>query len=110
MSDPGLPPRDHKSSRRGAGLKRRTVRRSDMDFMFNFFTRMSANQLSVADLNYSSSSTFRTYVDDLCSRENSGWKKVVIPVEVEGFRHLKVRRTCRCFHGAPRLPVGPRRF
>lgn len=68
-----------------------------MDFMFDFFRRMSANQLSVADLNYSSSSTFRKYVDELCSRENSGWKKVVIPVEVEGFRHLKVRRTCCCW-------------
>lgn len=61
-----------------------------MDFMLKFFTRMQKEELSVTDLQFSSHTTFRKYVDDLCSKENSGWQRIMIPVEVEGFPHLKV--------------------
>jgi hypothetical protein len=63
-----------------------------MDFMFRFFKRLQAEQLSVTDLHFHSHTTFRTYVDKLCSAEDSGWTRVTIPVDVEGFGHLKVRK------------------
>ena len=69
-------------------------RRSDMDFMFQFMKKMSREQLSVADLHFSSHTTFRKYADKLCGQENSGWIEVKLPVVVEGFPHLKARRRC----------------
>jgi len=65
--------------------------RSDMTFMFQFFKKLHKEQLSVTDLHFSSHTTFRAYVEKLCSEENSGWTRVTIPVEVEGFRHLQAR-------------------
>ena len=67
-------------------------RRSDMDFMFSFFTRLAGDALSMSDLDFCSQSTFRTYVDKMCSHADSGWRRVSLPVKVEGFPHLQARR------------------
>jgi hypothetical protein len=85
----------------------RPAHRSDMDFMFGFFKRMHKEQLAVTDLHFSSHTTFRKYVDELCSQENSGWTRVVIPVEVEGFRHLKARAPGRVYLPPARLRACP---
>lgn len=67
-----------------------------MDFMFQYFKKLSKAQLSITDLRFSSHTTFRAYVDKLCSAENSGWTRQEIEVHVEGFPELKARRDFPC--------------
>lgn len=59
-----------------------------MGFMFSFFTRLSAEHIRLDELDFCSHKTFRTYVDKLCARADSGWRCVKLPVEVPGFPHL----------------------
>ena len=66
-------------------------RRSDIDFMFQFFRKLAAEGLQVTDLRFSSQSTFRAYVDGLCGQAGSGWQSVSLDVNIEGFPELVVR-------------------
>jgi hypothetical protein len=66
------------------------VCRSDTDAMMGFFTRLAKDNISPADLQFTSHRTFRAHVDKLCASKDSGWRKVKIPVDVPGFPHLKV--------------------
>lgn len=58
--------------------------------MFGFFRKLAAEGLQVTDLRFSSHSTFRAYVDGLCSHAGSGWKRVSLAVEVPGYPELEV--------------------
>ena len=74
---------------RESRVRARTCR-SDMDFMFGFFTRMAEDDLCMKDLHFCSHKTFRAHVDKLCGQAGSGWRRVKLPVEVPGFPHLQL--------------------
>jgi hypothetical protein len=57
--------------------------------MFSFFKRLGSSGLGIGDLDYCSHKTFRSYVDKLCSKADSGWKRVTVPVTVDGFPDLQ---------------------
>ena len=59
--------------------------------MFSFFGRLANENLHVTDLQFSTPDAFRSFADKLCSRADSGWQRVKLPVEVEGFPNLKAR-------------------
>ena len=71
--------------------------------MFGFFGRLANESLHVTDLHFCSPDAFRSFADKLCARADSGWKRVTLPVKVEGFRELdgKARRPAT----EPRAPT-----
>ena len=69
------------------------------------FTRLAKDDLAINDLDYCSHKTFRKYVDELCSRADSGWTRVTIPVKVVGFPKLEARGCAAAATPPPQHPT-----